>query len=232
MVAAQLIEILSDNRIRTASSNQSKPLSIASASTVNNPQEVNLCFGISALDDLFSGGLAFGTLLEMGIPFGNGGRRLLVQLIAAATCGASDGQKHWCLWISARRQPAVYPPAWQAQGVDLQYLRFAWSESPVGDLKFALLNDLFRVIIIDHPAPLKPDDHVFLAQCARQHRKIIVVARDGFLDPRDSNTAAKYRLNIWRPAHQNTLEITPVRGLHRSTKISSFFQHPNFTIDP
>jgi hypothetical protein len=232
MVAAQVMEILSDNRIRTASSNHFISGSVVSASSVNNPQEVKLCFGISALDEFFSGGLAFGTLLEMGIPFGNGGRRLLVQLMAAASSGVSDGQKHWCLWISARQQPAVYPPAWQALGVNLQRLRFAWSASPVSDLKFALLNDLFRVIVIDHPAPLKPDDHVFLAQCARQHRKIIIVARDGFLDPRDSNTAAKYRLNIWRPAHQNILEITPVRGLHRSLKISSFFQHPSFKIAP
>lgn len=232
MVAAQVAEILSDNRIRTASSKHLISGSVISGSSFNKPQEVKLCFGINALDNFFSGGLAFGTLLEMGIPFGNGGRRLLVHFIAAASSGVSDGQKHWCLWISARQQPAVYPPAWQALGVDLQRLRFAWSASPVSDLKFALLNDLFRVIIIDHPTPLKPDDHVFLAQCARQHRKIIIVARDGFLDSRDSNTAAKYRLNIWRPAHQNILEITPVRGLHRSLKISSFFQHPSFKIDP
>lgn len=233
MVAAQVAQILSDNRVRTASSNLTKVhAASASVTSLNNPQEVKLCFGISALDEFFSGGLAFGTLLEMGIPFGNGGRRLLAHFIAVASSGASDGQRHWCLWISARQQPAVYPPAWQALGVDLQRLRFASSASPVNDLKAAFLNDLFRVIVIDQSTALKPDEYVFLAQCARQYRKIIVVARDSFLDPRDSNTAARYRLNVWRPAHQNILEITPVRGLHRSLQISSFFQHPNFKIDP
>ncbi len=231
MAAAQLQKLLSDNRIRTASGNHNQTLQAPAAAHATNLQEVKLCFGINALDELFNGGLAFGTLLEMGIPFGNGGRRLLVQFIASASSGACDGQKHWCLWISARQQPAVYPPAWQALGADLQHLRFAWSASPVSDLKHAFLSDLFRVIIIDHPAPLKSDDHVFLAQCARQHRKIIMVARDGFLDPRDSNTAARFRLNIWRPPHQNVLEITPVRGFCRSLKISSFFQHPNFKLD-
>ena len=233
MVAVQVAQILSDNRIRTASSNLTcSPTTESFSPSTNNPQEVKLCFGIRELDDFFSGGLAFGTLLEMGIPFGNGGRRLLAHFIAVASSGVSDGQKHWCLWISARQQPAVYPPAWQALGVDLQRLRFASSASPVSDLKIAFLNDLFRVIVIDQPAPLKPDEHIFLAQCARQHRKIIVVARDGFLDPRDSNTAARYRINVWRPAHQNLLNLVPVRGLHRPLQLSSFFQHPNFKIAP
>ena len=260
-LAHLLSGLLSDNRIRTASgkpyipppaepSTQSEKngeinslggsidqlLSNPSRSLLNSAfnshQEVNLCFGISALDKFFSGGLSFGTLLEMGIPFGNGGRRLLAQFMATATSGLSGGQKHWCLWISARQQLRAYPPAWQALGVDLRRLRFASSASPVSELKAAFLDDFFRVIIIDQPDPLKPDEYVFLAQCARQHRKIIVVARDGFLSPRDSNTAARYRLNVWRPARQNILEITPVRGLHRTLKLSSFFQHPNFKIAP
>lgn len=232
-VTEQITHLLSDKRIRTASGNL---VGTHSHSVIypalNNHQEAKLCFGIRELDEFFNGGLAFGTLLEMGIPFGNGGRRLLAHFIAAASSGASDGQRLWCLWISARPQPVVYPPAWQALGVDLQRLRFASSASPVSDLKAAFLNDLFRVIVIDHPAPLKQDEYVFLAQCARQHRKIIVVARDGLLSPRDSNTAARYRLNVWRPAHQNILHLSPVRGLHQSTQLSSFFQHPNFKIVP
>ena len=258
-LAHLLSGLLSDNRLRTASGKPYisavtgpstdydqnmavQPTSKApgssaahlSTSPLTSPltshQEVNLCFGISALDNFFSGGLAFGTLLEMGIPFGNGGRRLLALFMATATSGLSGGQKHWCLWISARPHLKAYPPAWQALGVDLRRLRFASSESPVSELKAAFLDDFFRVIIIDHPSPLEPDEYVFLAQCARQHRKIIVVARDGFLSPRDSNTAARYRLNVWRPPRKNILEITPVRGLHRSLKLSSFFQHPDIKI--
>jgi hypothetical protein len=227
--ANRLTDLLSDKRLRTASG---KLAGGPSNHDATNPQEVRLCSGIKVLDEFFGGGLTFGTLLEMGIPFGNGGRRLLAQFIAAATSGLSGGPKHWCLWISARPQPEVYPPAWQALGVDLNHLRFASSASPVADLRAAFLDDLFRVIVIDHPAPLKSDEHVFLAQCARQHHKIIIVARDTTLTPKDSNTAARYRLNVRRPPRENLLEITPVRGLHQSASLSSFFQHPNFSIAP
>jgi hypothetical protein len=224
-----LTALLSDKRLRTASGKLSEG---QTQHVATNPQEVKLCSGIKVLDDFFSGGLTFGTLLEMGIPFGNGGRRLLAQFIAAATSGLSGGPRLWCLWISARPQPEVYPPAWQALGADLNHLRFASSASPVADLRAAFLDDLFRVIVIDHPAPLKPDEHVFLAQCARQHHKIIIVARDSALTPKDSNTAARYRMNIRRPPRDNLLEITPIRGLHQSARLSSFFQHPNFSIAP
>lgn len=235
-----LTSLLSDKRIVTASSANSKLLT-------NNPQEVKLCSGIRMLDDLFagssspyqasasspsSGGIPLGSLLEMGIPFGNGGRRLLVQFIAAATSGICADQKQWCLWISARMQPEVYPPAWQALGVDLNLLRFALSESPVADLKAAFLDDFFRLIVIDHPKGLRSDECAFLAQCARQHRKIIIVAQDQSLSPKDSNTAARYRLNVVKPQGQNTLQLQPVRGLHQDLELPSFFQHPHLKVIP
>ncbi len=233
-----LTTLLSDKRIRTASGGYASRLT-------TNLQEVNLCFGIRKLDDLFaksfsasqvsdqlSGGIPLGSLLEMGMPFGNGGRRLLVQFIAAVTSGISGAQRHWCLWISARTQPEVYPPAWQAMGVDLNLLRFASSESPVADLKTAFLDDLFRLIVIDHPKGLRSDEYVFLAQCARQHRKIIIVAHDRVLSPKDSNTAARYRLNVLKPQGQNILQLQPVRGLHQNLELPSFFQHPHLKVIP
>ena len=227
-----LASLLSNNRIGTASDAHR-------LCRKTNPQEVSLCFGVNMLDNFFanssdpsqdSGGLPLGSLIEMGIPFGNGGRRLLVQLVAAATSGTSAAQKHWCLWISARPQPEVYPPAWQAMGVDLSLLRFAWSASPVVDLKTAFLDELFRLIIIDHPSGLRPDEYAFLAQCARNYRKIIIVARDTLLTPKDSNTAARYRLNVLRPPQQNVLRLVPVRGLHRHLELPVFFQHPSLKI--
>lgn len=238
-----LTSLLSDKRIATASARHPSRLK-------SNPQEVNLCFGIRVLDDLFasslaapqasgqasgqqpSGGIPLGSLLEMGIPFGNGGRRLLVQLIAAATSGISGAQKHWCLWISARAQPEVYPPAWQAMGVDLNLLRFASSASPVADLKAVFLDDFFKLIVIDHPGGLRTDEYTFLAQCARQHHKIIVVTQDRTLSPKDSNTAARYRLNVSKSPDQNILQLSPVRGLHQHLKLPSFFQHPQLKITP
>ena len=230
-----LTPLLSDKRLRIASDNTSFApsgafLSSAAEFPANNRQEVKLCSGIRELDKLFGGGLSFGTVLETGIPFGNGGRRLLAQFIASATSGASDAPKHWCLWISARQRPRVYPPAWQALGIDLSHLRFAWSESPVADLKAVFLDDLFRVIVIDHPRFLKPEESVFLAQSARQHQKIIMIARDCHLSAKDSNTAARFRFNIQRPPGSNVLEIVPIRGLHQSARITPILNLPNINL--
>ncbi len=214
--AEQLItDLLSTRRLGTASGTLKHI----------NRKESKLCFGIRGLDRLFSGGISFGTLLESGLPPGAGGRRVWVQLLAAATSGISDGQKRWCLWISAGQQPSVYPPAWQAMGVDLRYLRFASSDSPLGDLKAVFLDDFFRVIVIDHPTPLKPEESVFLAQSARQHNKIIIVCRPTLLSSKDSNTAAKFRLNITYLPHQNSLELTAVRGIHQNVILPAFFNH-------
>jgi hypothetical protein len=227
----QLAPLLSDKRLQIASDKLLGKLpSTIQPNPTNNRQEVRLCSGIRDLDKLFGGGLTFGTVLESGIPFGNGGRRLLAQFIASATSGASGDPKLWCLWISARQQPKVYPPAWQAMGIDLSHLRFAWSESPVVDLKAVFLDDLFRVIVIDHPLGLKPEESVFLAQCARQQRKIILTVRDQPLTARDSNTAARFRFNILRPPDSNTLEIVPVRGLHQSAHITPVLRFPNINL--
>lgn len=212
----QLItDLLSSRHLKTASR----------AFQTLNSRESKLCFGIRALDKFFGGGISFGSLIESGLPLGGGGRRIWVQLLAAATSGTFDGQKRWCLWISAGQQPRVYPPAWQALGVDLKHLRFASSNSPLSDLKTVFLDNFFQVIVIDQASPLKAEEHVFLAQCARHYNKIIIVCRQTLLSNKDSNTSAKFRLNITYESSHGMLELSAIRGLHQNLLMPAFFHH-------
>ena len=197
--------LLSDRRINTAS---------------NNPQEVKLCSGIKQLDKFLGGGLAFSALVEWGMPFGSGGRRLVASLLARATSGdAADGRLS-CLWVSAKAQLKIYPPAWQAAGVDLRWLRFTRSSSPVRDLRPLFMDDFFKVIVLDQPASLTMEDCGFITQHARRNRQLIIILRDHLLSTSDSNVWARTRLNTWRDPHTGNLEVEALRGLKSATRIS------------
>ena len=198
--------LLSDSRINTAS---------------HNPQEVKLCSGIKLLDSFLGGGLAFSTLVEWGMPFGSGARRLVTSFIArATTSGDDDGGKLSCLWISARPLLKIYPPAWQAAGVDLERLRFTRSSSPVHDLKPLFMDDFFKVIVLDHPTSLTLEDCGFITQCARRNRQLVIILRDHLLSTSDSNVWARVRLNTWRNPQTGQLEVEGLRGLKNSTRMS------------
>lgn len=203
--------LLSDSRIRTASTNL---------------EEVKLCSGIKPLDEFLHGGLPFSSLIEWGIPFGNGGRRLMASFLARATTGRWEspqdgglarGQRLWCLWISARPQLALYPPAWRAAGVDLRHLRFVRNGSPVRDLKSLFIDPFFRVVVIDNPTELSTGDCCFLAHQARKNNQLIVILRDQLLSPfatsdSNSNVWARLRFNTWRNPISGAFEMEFVRG--------------------
>ncbi len=196
--------LLSDSRIRTASTNQ---------------KEVKLCSGIKPLDEFLHGGLPFSSVTEWGIPFGNGARRLMVSFLAKATTGTwadvdTEEQRLWCLWISARPQLHLYPPAWKAAGIDLRHLRYAHSASPVRDLKSLFIDDFFRVVVIDNPMELSTGDCCFLAHQARKNRQLIVILRDQLLTPfaTKGGVWTRLRLNTWRHPSSGAFELECIRG--------------------
>lgn len=199
--------LLSDSRIRTASTNL---------------KEVKLCSGIKHLDEFLHGGLPFSSLIEWGIPFGNGARRLMVSFLAKATTGRwvdeeSEEQKLWCLWISARPQLHLYPPAWKAAGIDLRHFRYVHSAAPVRDLKSLFIDNFFRVVVIDNPTELSTGDCCFLAHQARKNHQLIVILRDHLLSPFvtrgvHSNVWTRLRLNTWRHPSSGAFELECIRG--------------------
>jgi hypothetical protein len=197
--------LLSDSRIKTASI---------------NPKEAKLCSGIRPLDEFLHGGLAFSNLIELGMPFGNGGRRLTALFLAKATSGQWDGrQKLWCLWVSARQQLDLYPPAWISIGVDLHYLRFARSQTPLIDLKPIFTDSFFRVLVFDGVS-LSNDDCRFLSIQARSNRQLIILLKDDYLSRSQSNISARLRLNITRHSNENLYTVESIRGVCRKPQLT------------
>jgi len=191
-------QLLSDSRLRTASI---------------NPKEVKLCSGIRQLDEFLHGGLAFSTLTEWGIPFGNGGRHLMASFLANATSGRWEGeQKLWCLWVSARQQYILYPPAWKAIGVDLRHLRFVQSQAPLRELKPLFIDGFFKVLVLDGVTTLSDEDYCFLAHQARLSRQLICVLQDQFLSTHHANVWARLRLNIRSPYASHLYQVECIRG--------------------
>ena len=164
------------------------------------------------LNDFLAGGLPWGQLIEWGMPWGLGGRELLLSFLQAEP---HLQQPYWCLWAYHRRHIYVYPPAWAARGIALQTTRFARCEHPLQDLKPALRGNFFRIIVLDgyqYPQ-LQQDDYRFLAQQARQQKTLVIVLRDHFLSTKKGNVWAKLRLNSWRdPIHQQHF-VKVIKGL-------------------
>lgn len=190
------------------------------------------------LQRFLGSGLAYGQLTEFGIPWGSDGRRLLQHIVAAAT---QDHQ--WCLWVHDQQEMSLYPPSWEASGVDLSYLRVAKCQpaasrdpqaapprvaklsyapnrgqssrysSAVSDLKAVLMSDFFRVLIID--SHIAPQDYTFLARRARLQNQLIFVVRKHFLSPKMGNIWAKNRFNCWGDPLQGRLFVRTIKGRNK-----------------
>lgn len=160
------------------------------------------------LNHFLEGGLRFGELSEWGLPWGKGGYEIMVGFVAAAT-----QRKLWTLWISGNRSYALYPPAWAARGVALDYLRVVTCAEPVATLKPLWWEDFFKLIVIDGTCHLEPEEYAFLARRARKQRQIIIVVRHQLLHPHRGNVWARLRCNSWRDSLETPLMVSSVRGL-------------------
>jgi hypothetical protein len=166
--------------------------------------------GLEDLDAKLGGGLAWGTISEWGIPFGCGGREIMVSCLAKLTAGTDPA---WCLWVYARKHCQVYPPAWHGRGVNLRWLRFAQTQRPVKDLKPLFLDPTFKLIVLDQPVYLSDEDIVFLNQQARAHKKHVMILRDYLLASGSGAGLARYRINCWRMVQNPCLQVEGLRGL-------------------
>ena len=165
------------------------------------------------LTDFLHGGLPFASVIEWGLPWGHEVREVVLSLLAMTTSHRWD-QPLWSLWVHTRERICVYPPAWEARGIDLSFIRFAYSRKPLDDLRAIFLDPFFKVIILDlsHGSSLKPEEMAFLARTARQQNQMIIILRDYLLSPQKGNVWAKLRLNCWRVDHQK-LQLRIVKGL-------------------
>ena len=93
------------------------------------------------LTAFLKGGLPFGALTEWGLPWGHELREMILSFIST-----KKKRPHplWTLWIHTRPNIFIYPPAWKARGIDLAFIRFAFSQQPLIDLRSALLDSFFK----------------------------------------------------------------------------------------
>lgn len=175
------------------------------------PAERYLASGIPKLDRFLGGGIAMGTLSEWGLPPGCDGRRVILAFLAHWCCSAwAEGAP--VLWVSGRPDVTVYPPAWEAGGVDLRRIYFAEAEAPVAVLRPVFLERHFPLIVLDAPRRLRPDAQAFLATQARRHDLVIFLLRPYFLSSRTGNVWAKSRFNCRYDAASHVHVVHVVRG--------------------
>ncbi len=162
------------------------------------------------LDRFLQGGLPWGTLSEWGLPWGQGGRELLLRGLGEASRREAEAR---LLWISPDKHLTIYGPAWSSLGVPIERWRFVASPRPMVELKPALLDPLFRFLVFDAPRSLSNEDMAFLALRARQNRQIVLILRDGWLSPERGNVFARLRVNCRLDPVKDGYFLTPVRGL-------------------
>lgn len=164
-----------------------------------------LCSAVPSLDAALGGGLPYGQLSEWGLVPGGEGRRAIVAFLRQLESPV--------LWVYPDDDVQVYPPAWQAQGLDLTRLYFAVSQTIMADLRPAFLQDGFGAIVLDRPVGLKVGDVAFLCHQVKKRPQHIFILRPYRLSARQGNVFAKKRLNCWRQHPSGPFEVHGVRGL-------------------
>ncbi|MBF0443452.1 MAG: hypothetical protein HQK54_16210 [Oligoflexales bacterium] len=163
-----------------------------------------LTSSFSPLNTFLEGGVRFGDLIEWGLPPGMCGRSLILSFI---------NESFWTLWALKDGELSIYPPAWEARGVSLSQIRFAYSKEIIGELRPLFINPFFKLIILDSPDRLNNNDLAFLARQARSQGQVIMILREFFLTPRKGNVWARLRVNCWYDIKTSRFFLKVVKGL-------------------
>ena len=166
----------------------------------------------SALNDFFNGGLPWGYVCEWGSPWGTGGRELILTFLQQIQSGDQHRSPFWSLWVQGQQSTQFYAPALHSRSVDLNYLRFAYTKSPLKDLKALFMESFFKVIVLDS-SYLSSEDCAFLKRQAKQLKQVIILVRPYFLSEKKGNVWAKTRLNCSYDTLHNEYSLSSVKGL-------------------
>jgi len=164
--------------------------------------------GWDTLDRATGGGLRPGELSEWGLPAGRGGRELILRLLAHAQQRSELGL---LLWVLPDNELAVYPPAWEARGLDLARIYFATTSHVMHDLKPAFTEPVFDAIVLDTPQ-ITQDDLAYMAGRARDNHNLMLVLRPYLLRSEKGNVWAKLRLNCWYDETRQEHQVHLLRG--------------------
>lgn len=176
------------------------------------PRRLRSC--IEEVDTFLDGGLPFNGVTEFGMPLGKEGRLLLLRFLVNATRGL-DMDPIWTLWVSSHSDFRIFPPAWFARGVAPSRIVFTQSQSPAHDLKRAIINPFFKLIVLDSPRHFSRDDCFFINTQARHNQQLILLLRNFFLSNKQGNVWAKLRFNCWKQQNSGRFILRTIRGLPR-----------------
>jgi hypothetical protein len=180
---------------------------------------VRLLSGFEPLDALLGGGLQEGEISEWGMPWGYGLRELILPFLTHA----QRQQGYWILWICGYDCVTINPWAWHARSIDLETIRFATSQNPLGDLRQIFLSDFFRVIVLDHIPRLREEDCQHLARYARVYGQTLIILRSHSLVNEQGNIWARVRTNCFCDLSRGEIRVEVVKG--RSPKTLTFSSH-------
>ncbi len=183
-------------------------------------QARKLISGVETVDDFLDGGIPFGSVAEFGMPLGREGRFLILKFLVNATRGLRTDPL-WTLWVSSHDEFSVFPPAWFAKGVSPSRVVFTHSKVPLRDLKRAIINPLFKLIVLDSPQKFSRDDCFFVNNQARSSSQLVLLLRNFFLSNKQGNVWAKLRINCWKRQSSGQFVMKVIRGLsYRQISIS------------
>lgn len=147
----------------------------------------------------------YGSLLEFGTQVAAHSLRPIVKLLTASPS--------LVLWIYPPSDERVYPPSWQALGVNLQDFYFACSEKPIQDLNAVFTDDTFDIVVLDRMKNMNRDSCAFLQQQARKHHKLIFVIRSYLLSHKLSMPFFRYRMNMTYHHGKKLYDCSLLKGI-------------------
>jgi hypothetical protein len=164
----------------------------------------DLEFSNARLSRFFRGLNLQGGLSEWGAPAGQMGR--LIPCLVVKAFAAK------CLWVSSYENSKIYPPYWHHLGINMSKVYFLYDESPLKDLRFALREAKFKVIVIDIDKYVSPSDMNFLAKIAQKNGFSILLLRKYFLSSKNGNPFSRIRLNCSYSIRSNSIALNLIKG--------------------
>jgi hypothetical protein len=170
----------------------------------SGPTIMRLSSRVKELKLALRDGLSLHAIHEWGLPSGQRGREVVLSFLTHPSLRI--------LWVYSDSEVAVYPPAWQALGVDLNNIFFIQGEEPLQQIKPVFLHKWFNVIVLDDPKKLSSADLAFLHKQVTSQEQAIFVLRPYRLTCTKGNIWAKTRLNCWFDPNLNQFSLQTVKN--------------------
>ncbi|MEZ4705493.1 MAG: hypothetical protein R3A11_09955 [Bdellovibrionota bacterium] len=187
---------------------------------LDSQQRFELVCSLPSLSSAFFSPLHQGQLVEWGIPYGKNGRWIPLSFFRMSTCSVA--------WIYDHEGVKVYPPAWEAFGIDLEKFFFVESKQVFQDVKPVFLCGAFPIIVLDVSTRVSLKEMAFLKQKSIQHKKIIFLIHPFWMRHEIGNPYAQVRINVFFHPLKDQFSLDVFKGGKKENLFISsqeVFQH-------